>query len=349
MNIESKQVQSNQQSIEGQSKQQMPKPSDKSFKQELLGLEEANVNAQEEPVSTPISPNANNIVAEGNIVLKDIGVPSTEFSELSNTIQQMNSAVSGQNIPQKNEFLESGFKPMGAIADNLNKEQENPLQMLNNDMNINKPQDKMQELKADINFSQSGSEAFSSFLGQNSFRESNEELKEDSSILSDMAENIAVVNKAMAMKNVSEIEEVGVIVDKAISHTDLNLTRNDIHFFVNLVHNKVNMDEVSTEEVKQVQVSERIFNMLAESMRSNKAFRLNFDNDISIIIKVSREGRISAHFMPGSDIAENYLRNNLSSLVQKFEEENIPYDELTQQRHKRNNDEQNNKKDKDNE
>ena len=124
------------------------------------------------------------------------------------------------------------------------------------------------------------------------------------------------------------------------------MTENDINFFISLAQNNVNLEDVGIEEQKSFRVSERLINMLSESMRNNNAFRLNFDNDISIIIKVSREGRISAHFLPGSDIAENYLRNNLSSLVQRFEEENIPYDELTHHKQKRDNEEQQNKKDK---
>ena len=328
---------------------------EKSFKDELKDLkQESLVEGQisnqidEKKQVQDVIPVKNEVCTEEAQLV--VGV-SNEVEELNKVLVQFSSPQMQENeidVLQMDEVLQNGSNKTPNFADNVDKEKELLSQMLNNDMNINKPQDKMQELKADINFTQNGGEAFSSFLGQGSFRESAEELAEDNSVLSDAAENIAMVNRAMAMKNsqeVSDIKEVGVVIDRTLSHTSLNLTENDINFFVSLVQAPVNFQDVSVEEQKSVQVSERLINMLAESMRNNKAFRLNFDNDISIIIKVSREGRISAHFLPGSDIAENYLKNNLSSLVQRFEEENIPYDELTQHRQKRNNDEQQNKKD----
>ena len=221
--------------------------------------------------------------------------------------------------------------------------------MLNNDMNIHKLKDVSTDVKTDISFAQNGGEAFSSFLNNNGFRESKEEASEDLAILSTAAENLAMINKSMADYNASKIQEVGVVIDRTIDTNTLNLTRNDITFFVSLIHHNINVADVtSAEDVKATNVSEILANMLAESMRNNKAFRLNFDNGISVIIKVSTEGKISANFLPGTDAAENYLKNNMANLVQRFEEEGIPYDELSHQKQKRNN-EQENKKDKDNE
>ena len=329
---------------------------EKSFKEELSDLNnsqveeeivnseavESGVLGQSVPVSTssPVQHSANS---------QEVAV--VEVDELNNVIKQL---ATPQNINKESSILQTDEvlpifpNKLPFDADIQNEELEQNL-MLNNDMSINKPQDKMSELKTDINFAQNGGEAFSSFLGQNGFRESAEELKEDETILSSMSENIAMINRAMSLSKSSEasaVEEVGAVIDRIINHTTLNLTENDINFFISLAHNNVNLEDVGVEEQKSVRVSERLINMLSESMRNNNAFRLNFDNDISIIIKVSREGRISAHFLPGSDIAENYLRNNLSSLVQRFEEENIPYDELTHHKQKRNNEEQQNKKDK---
>ena len=66
--------------------------------------------------------------------------------------------------------------------------------------------------------------------------------------------------------------------------------------------------------------------MLAKSMENNKPLRIDFDNNISVIIKISRDGKITADFLPSSQVAEAYLKENLPLLRQKFNENNIEYD-----------------------
>jgi hypothetical protein len=256
---------------------------------------------------------------------EELTAVDTELSELAENLL---------NSYDKNAVINSGEKEILGLV-------------INDEMNLNTPNVKLQDLKADIGFAQQGGEAFSSFLGGSEFKETADELKEDDDILSSMAENLAMVNKVsieIAPKN-----EVGAVVDRTLEIASLNLSRDDLQLILNLVNEKININEIShKQDVKSTPVSEIMFNMLAESMRNGKAFRLNFDNDISVIIRVSKEGRISANFLPGSDIAENYLKNNMANLVQRFEAQGIEYDELTHQKQKRDN-EQQNKKDKKNE
>ena len=65
-------------------------------------------------------------------------------------------------------------------------------------------------------------------------------------------------------------------------------------------------------------------------MNENKPFRIDFDNNISIIIKITRDGKLSADFLPSSQVAEAYLKENLPLLKQRFDENNINYGELNQ-------------------
>lgn len=264
---------------------------------------------------------------------------------LSKTIVQMASPLHQSDDIQTSLLNKSEHAADTSIENPL---KENGLPVLNNDMNLNKSQELLPELRADINFAQQGGEAFSSFLEQSnsSLAESAEEIQEDNNILSTMAENQAIVNKVVANIGVRTVDEVGVVVDRVINASEINLSRNDIQLLLNLVNSKLDMSEVAKNEDTKFQSVSEVFNsMLLDSMKNGKAFRLNFDNDISVIIKVSREGRISANFLPGTDIAENYLRNNMANLVRRFAEEGIPYDELNHQKHKRDN-EQHNKKDK---
>ena len=67
---------------------------------------------------------------------------------------------------------------------------------------------------------------------------------------------------------------------------------------------------------------------LKESSKTNQPFRIDFDKDVSVVLQVDREGKINANFIPGDQAVENYLRNNIGFLRQRFDEENIAYGDL---------------------
>ena len=64
-------------------------------------------------------------------------------------------------------------------------------------------------------------------------------------------------------------------------------------------------------------------------MKTNQPFRIDFDKDVSVIIKVNKDGSIAANFIPGDKAVEQYLRNNISFLRQRFDEQNLSYSQLS--------------------
>lgn len=142
----------------------------------------------------------------------------------------------------------------------------------------------------------------------------------------------------------------------------INMSDSDANFFANLVQNTdMSMKSISdsinqalmnnnAETVqKNVQVSSVLMDKLAESMKTSQPFRIDFDKDVSVIIKVNKDGSLAANFIPGDKAVEQYLRNNISSLRQRFDDQNLPYSELSysnqnrqQQERRRNNKENSN-------
>ena len=120
----------------------------------------------------------------------------------------------------------------------------------------------------------------------------------------------------------------------------------DVEVFTQLVQNgSVDMNNLAPQAAqKAVQVSKTLADMLAKSMETNQPLRIDFDNDISVIIRRSRDGKITADFLPSSQVAEAYLKENLPLLRQKFDNENIEYDELNQKERREHHKEQNRKK-----
>ena len=126
-----------------------------------------------------------------------------------------------------------------------------------------------------------------------------------------------------------------------IDYDSVNMSDNDANFFANLVQNtnmsmKSIMNEIGNELIENTQATEKnikvssvLMEKLSDSLKTNKPFRIDFDKDVSVIIKVNKDGSLAANFIPGDKAVEQYLRNNIASLRQRFDEENLSYSELT--------------------
>lgn len=174
---------------------------------------------------------------------------------------------------------------------------------------------------------------------------------EGQSILTRNIQNLLDTKNLMSSVNSSSTFDYDVI----------NMSDSDANFFANLVQNtdmsmksiaaQINDAMVNNSENVQrnVQISSVLMDKLSESMRTNQPFRIDFDKDISVIIKVNKDGSLAANFIPGDKAVEQYLKNNISFLKQRFDEQNLSYSELSysnsrkqQQERRRNNKENSN-------
>ena len=144
-----------------------------------------------------------------------------------------------------------------------------------------------------------------------------------------------------------------VKVDYSVVQMDMN----DTQFFTELVQNQdktlqnvvteltQNPDADVQEIQKNIKVSATLMNALSEAVKNKQSFRIDFDKDISVIIKVDRDGAITARFIPGDSAVEQYLKQNMSTLRQRFDEQELAYKELSytgqQKRERRNNNKEN--------
>lgn len=143
-----------------------------------------------------------------------------------------------------------------------------------------------------------------------------------------------------------------------VNYSAIQMSDADAKFFADLVaKTDMNAGSIAAEfekampngNIKMVQstakASAALIEALKESSKNHQAFRVDFDKDISVILQVDKGGKINANFIPGDTAVENYLRNNIQSLRQRFTEENIAYGDLnySQSRRQRNNKDRNNK------
>ena len=127
----------------------------------------------------------------------------------------------------------------------------------------------------------------------------------------------------------------------------IKMDNKDVSFFLSLTDNQqmtaqasqlqvqnglsgVDFTSVKSEATqKTVQISQTLLDSLNESAKTNKPFRIDFDSDVSVIMKVDKDGVLSANFIPGSAAVETYLKNNIAGLRQTFDSQNLSYNELS--------------------
>lgn len=279
--------------------------------------------------------------------------------DMNNAFEGLNSVVKElqeKDLNQSDDKKENLIKGNNFLADNNN--------MINNDMNIQDNKDLLPQMNPNMNFSGDG-QPFSSFMNngnQNSnqtLTASVQDLAEESAILSTMAENIAMANKNdISQKTVTREEGIkkvdtktGITVENIVKFDSIAMNEADVEVFTNLVQNgEIDLNNLAPKAAeKSVNVSKTLTDMLAKSMENNQPLRIDFDNNISVIIRVSRDGKISADFLPSSQVAEAYLKENLPLLRQKFEQNNLEYDELNQRERREQNRDNNRKKGQENE
>ena len=273
---------------------------------------------------------------------------------LEQTVEELN------KLNQKNDKTNGSLKD-SAFSDDKEKEDNN---LIDNNINIQeKKEQQLPQMNANMNFNSNG-QPFAAFVQNNNennqLSASESDLAEEKAILSTMSENMAIAQKNMLLNkdnqtaktktvtNEQGIKKVdaktNITTDTVVKFDDIAMNKNDVEFFANLVENgSVDMNSVTNSQ-KSSQVSKTLADMLAKSMEDNKPIRINFDNDISVIIKINKNGKISADFLPSSQVAEAYLKENLPILKQRFDDNNIDYEELNHRRQEQQDDRNNRKK-----
>lgn len=160
------------------------------------------------------------------------------------------------------------------------------------------------------------------------------------------------------IQNLLNTKDLMSTVNSTIDYDVINMSDSDANFFANLVQNTdMSMKDIASQisentnaqTAKSVQVSSVLMEKLAESLKTNQPFRIDFDKDVSVIIKVNKDGSLMANFIPGDKAVEQYLKNNIASLRQRFDDENLSYSELSYSNSREQQKQQRRKKENDNE
>ena len=92
--------------------------------------------------------------------------------------------------------------------------------------------------------------------------------------------------------------------------------------------------QITTKNSNAIEVSKTLMTMLKSSVDSKKPIRMDFDNNVTVILKLDDKGKVNAHFIPGDKAVEEYLKNNIPYLRQRFDEQNISYSNISYKQYK---------------
>ncbi len=149
-------------------------------------------------------------------------------------------------------------------------------------------------------------------------------------------------------------------IRSAFNYDTLTISKEDALFFNDLVEKtdyiigktgetstfQLNLlkvaNDAETQNAKQTEVSKALMNLIEEAYKTQKPTRIDFDNNISVILKISKDGKVSAEFIPSDRAVEQYLRNNIGYLKERLNEQNIDYGDIMYKPYKDNSKKQRN-------
>ncbi len=242
------------------------------------------------------------------------------------------------------------------------------VQLMSNTPKKEEQEDKPFETTIDLSTSEEKMSDSKKSKKDDTLHETQEELLEDMSILSTDEENLAMARKNSEYKPLSDEdysrngeEDMELLSEIQSIHNQAQIEVNDSYKIkkaesvmaqvIEESKNKIrtiNASDLSSEDVDYIinllkqgtadfnfedkenpsLLSAKFLSLLKDSLINKKVFRIDFDNEISVIIKIDVEGKISANFLTSSKELEEGLKNNLYILRQKFEEEGIKYDSI---------------------
>ncbi len=184
--------------------------------------------------------------------------------------------------------------------------------------------------------------------------------KENNNVVLNEEDNSVLANVNMPFSNILA-EQINNFssqnIDIDFNYDSISMDFADAMFFINLTKEGLFTVNSTPEEgiktiiqteiaqttttQKTVEVTNKLTELIEKAQNTQKPVRISFDNDVSVILKIDKHGKLTAEFIPGNIEVENYLRNNIASLRQKFDEQNLPYNDLLYRQNEKQNKKQN--------
>lgn len=274
-------------------------------------------------MSTASAPVSNNKISASSAGVSEKQTTESSFKDEMNKVSDTKSSDEVNNANKSTVDSKSESKKTDLKAENKSQEKlSKSIKDLNSSDNLKNDLVNENILNANITFN-----------SQDAFNNASSMLQND---IAQIAENSAFVNSLNCGNTL-------LFTFGDATKNSLKMTEGDAQFFLNLTNtndvsarNMISQAQAmlnSGANVKEVasnfKVSQALLNALSESRQNNQPIRIDFDQNISVILQVNKSGELSARFIPGDKAVEQYLKSNIESLKSTFDEQDLPYSELS--------------------
>ena len=262
-----------------------------------------------------------------------MGIEATSSSStVSSTTSSAQVSSASNSDSAKKTSTESSFKDeMDKVSSKEDKKDSKVEETKSKDVDKTQTSEtnKKDTKEDDDNLTLNGNADYSQY-GSLSLNDANNMLS--SNIMQMMAQNgLAQVSETSEVRAASSIFSFGS--DNA---NQVSLTQNDAQFFINLTksedvsgQNMIANGGDFAEVAQNAKISQTLLNALSNARETNQPLRIDFDQNVSVILRIGQDGALSARFIPGDKAVEQYLRNNIESLKATFRENDLPYSDLS--------------------
>lgn len=172
---------------------------------------------------------------------------------------------------------------------------------------------------------------------QTSFMAMEENLMRQNLVTLAMKENITIrQNKEDDVNLLIKSEESEIT--KSFKMNLPRMTEDDIRFFQLLAHNQNlninNQNSItvengdSKETLSNLKFSKSLMNLIEYSLKSQKPIRIDFAQNAAVILRISKEGRVSAEFIAADKAMERLIKTNIPQLKNKLDSSGIKYKKI---------------------
>ncbi|MEI7474236.1 MAG: hypothetical protein WCK67_05595 [bacterium] len=112
-----------------------------------------------------------------------------------------------------------------------------------------------------------------------------------------------------------------IVQNPNITIMDMSKQFNNVNFIVN--------NQSGNISYKSFDFSKSLSSLIEYAFTKQKPVRLDFEGQSSVIIKIDKEGKLTAEFMSADKAMEQILRNTIPNLKSKFEAEGLPYKDIS--------------------
>ena len=273
-----------------------------------------------------------------------MGIEATSSTSVSSTSAAAQSSAASSSDSAKKTSTDSSFKDeMNKVSKSESKKDDKKVEKSDDKVNAVSDKKDKEASKSDTNnLTLTGNVDTSNVMdltkmgALNSLNNANAMLSSD---IQQMINNTAQISGISGASKVSgSIFSFGDDSKNSISMTQsdaqffINLTQNDTVSVQNAVvqaQNMINSGAEVSDVQQNVKISQALLDAINNAKETNQPLRIDFDQNVSVVLRIGKDGAIAANFIPGDKAVEQYLRNNIESLKATFNENDLPYTDLS--------------------